>query len=74
MVIWLFTLGDLTIWVDDENFAKRDTHVKIADSVCLSIAKATIEGSLVPREELEYVLEAGDFEHLGLPQNDLPIE
>ena len=74
LLVWLFNLRYDSQGVDNENHALRHTYIDVARGISHSIAKATVEGSLVSREKLDYVSKTCNFEHLGFSINDFAVE
>ena len=49
-VVWLVTLSDLAVRVDNKDFTKGHLDIQITDSICLTVTKATVKRCLVPGE------------------------
>lgn len=64
----------LAAWVHNEDFADWDSDFFVAHSVSLSVAKASVEGIYRIWEQMSYVLETGNLEHLGLLMDQLSFE
>ena len=74
LLVWLFNLRYDSQRVDNENHTLRHTYIDVARGISHSIAKPTVEGSLVSREKLYYVSKTCNFEHLGFSINDFAVE
>ena len=66
-VIWLFDLSDISIFVNDEDFTLGNIHIDVTNSISLPITKSAVEWSLIWREEIHYILQAGNLKDLWLP-------
>jgi len=74
LVVGLLALSYLSIWVDDEYFAQRDSHVNVTNCIGFTVSKSTVKRGLVFREELQDILEAGNLEYLGFAQDYFSVK
>lgn len=61
----------LSLGVNNENFVKRDSHIKVADRIGVSVAEAC-EERISRWKEVSNVTQGANLEKVGFLYDDLP--